>query len=422
MATPLDLRAEAQLDPSLTYPHPRSPHWQHPRQIFLTGATGFLGIYLLAELLTQTSAQIYCLVRAENAREGGERLLNLLRRYQIGRGSVADSRWSQGGLRPPTSWLSRIQPLVGDLAQPYLGWTASQFHDLGSRLDLIYHSAAGVAVTQTYEQLKVINVGGTQTLLDLAQRGQTTPFHYISSLGLFFGQPDPPQGAFRESDSPEPETVKGGYKQTKVVSEFMVHAAQKQGLPACIHRPGRILGHSATGIIDLDHNIKDFLFALLIASVQLQAYPRVSEAIEAAPVDYFSRALVHLARQESAFGCTFHLLNSRPCTWLELVATTQRLGYPLEGMAAEEWVQLFQDQGKQCLTAPIYQFLEMVIAARGTFLFPPKPAISDDLTAPYLESRGNFYPPPALDQRLLDVYFRYFHRVGAVSQAPLSEF
>lgn len=421
MATPPDLRAEALLDPSLTYPHPRSPHWQHPRHLLLTGATGFLGIYLLAELLAQTSAQVYCLVRAKDAKAGGDRLLALLRRYQIWRGAGSDPQWSPAGLRPSVSWLNRIQPLVGDLAQPYFGWSESQFQELGSRLDGIYHSAAGVAVTQPYGDLKAINVGGTQTLLDLAQRGQTTPFHYLSSLGLFFGQPDPPQGAFRETDFPDPATVKGGYKQTKVVSELMIQAAQKQGLPACIHRPGRILGHSATGIIDLDHNIKDFLFALLIASVQLQAYPRVSEAIEAAPVDYFSRALVHLGRQDSAFGRTFHLLNAKPCTWLELVATTQRLGYPLEGMAAEDWVQIFQSQGSRCLTAPIYAFLNQVIAARGTFLFPPKPAISDDLTAPYLESRNSLYPPPPLDQRQLSVYFRYFHQVGAVSQAPLPE-
>jgi len=412
MATPLDLRAEAQLDPSLTYPHPRSPHWQHPRQILLTGATGFLGIYLLAELLTQTSAQIYCLVRAKDGQDGGDRLLQMLQRYQL---------WRKGSDLRSSSWLNRIQPLPGDLAQPYLGWSETQFERLGSRLDRIYHSAAGVAVTQPYADLKAINVGGTQTLLDLAQRGQSTPFHYISSLGLFFGQPDPPQGAFRETDLPDPATVKGGYKQTKVVSELMVQAAQQRGLSACIHRPGRILGHSATGIIDLDHNIKDFLFALLIASVQLQAYPRVSEAIEAAPVDYFSRALVHLGRQEAAFGRTFHLLNAKPCTWLELVANTQRLGYPLEGMAAAEWVKRFQSQGQHCLTAPLYEFLNMVIAARGTFLFPPKPAIADDLTSPYLSARNLLYPPPALDPRLLTIYFSYFHRVGAVSQAPLPE-
>ncbi|MFQ7839861.1 MAG: SDR family oxidoreductase [Thomasclavelia spiroformis] len=35
----------------------------------LTGATGYLGSYLLRELLQETTMQIYCLIRAESLRE-----------------------------------------------------------------------------------------------------------------------------------------------------------------------------------------------------------------------------------------------------------------------------------------------------------------------------------------------------------------
>ena len=403
MAIPLDLRAEAHLDPSLHYRNPLSAHWQQPRTLLLTGATGFLGLYLLGELLTQTQAQIYCLVRANDAAAARQRLQGLWQEYQLDP-SLGD----------------RVQPLVGDLSQPHLGLSATAFTELGSRLDGIYHSGAGVAVTQPYDRLKAINVGGTQTLLHLAHIGQTTPFHYLSSLGLFFGQGTPAQGRFQESDFPEPASVKGGYKQTKVVSELLIQAAQERGLPACIYRPGRILGHSATGIIDLIQNPKDFLFILLIACVQLGCYPQVEEAIEAAPVDYFSRAIVHLAHQPASFCQVFHLLNSRPSTWLDLVATTQGLGYGLEGVTVEAWVEQWRQRGAAVLTPPLQGLLSQVIEARGTALFPPKPGIDDGQTAQALGTIAGAYPPPSLDKTLLQVYFRYFHRQGAVSQPPLA--
>ena len=58
------LRDDAVLDPGLTFePVPAAP----PRTMLLTGATGFLGAFVLAELLAQTDAHIHCLVRAPTA-------------------------------------------------------------------------------------------------------------------------------------------------------------------------------------------------------------------------------------------------------------------------------------------------------------------------------------------------------------------
>ncbi|NES19100.1 MAG: NAD-dependent epimerase/dehydratase family protein [Symploca sp. SIO3E6] len=172
---------------------------------------------------------------------------------------------------------------------------------MATSVDVIYHSAASVQVTRPYAELKAINVLGTQEVIRLAGRIQTKPLHFISTLGLFIGQGISATGAFLETDFPDLKSLKGGYKQTKAVAELLVQEAQKRGLPACIYRPGRIIGHSQTGIIDLDTNIKDFLFVLLIACVQMQVFPVVEELIEAAPVDYFSRAILQLAYQESSF-------------------------------------------------------------------------------------------------------------------------
>ena len=84
--------------------------------IFLTGATGFLGAFLLHELLQQTRADIYCLVRAANIEEGNRRLRNTLAQYLL---------WSE-----PLA--HRIIPVLGDLALPTLGLSSDEFDPTGA--------------------------------------------------------------------------------------------------------------------------------------------------------------------------------------------------------------------------------------------------------------------------------------------------
>ncbi|MBC1258931.1 SDR family oxidoreductase, partial [Trichormus variabilis] len=83
---------------------------------------GFLGAFLLDELLQQTQADIYCLVRAANAEEGKQKIQHTLESYLI---------WNE-------SHSSRIIPVVGDLSQPLLGLSQAQFTALARKLDVIY--------------------------------------------------------------------------------------------------------------------------------------------------------------------------------------------------------------------------------------------------------------------------------------------
>ena len=81
-----------------------APDWQRPREILLTGSTGFLGLYLLRELLTATTARVHCLVRADGAAHARRRIAQAAERYGLGALTT-----------------HRIEPLPGDLAEPNLG-------------------------------------------------------------------------------------------------------------------------------------------------------------------------------------------------------------------------------------------------------------------------------------------------------------
>src|SRR4029079_4008612 len=100
--------------------------------VLLTGGTGFLGAFLLLELLEQTQARISCLVRAADATAGMTRLRQNLAPYGL---SHAD-------------FDARVVPVLGDLEQPGLGMPSADLARLADEIDAIYHNGARVNFVQ----------------------------------------------------------------------------------------------------------------------------------------------------------------------------------------------------------------------------------------------------------------------------------
>jgi hypothetical protein len=118
----IDLNCEAVLDSTIFPEYPVDSFVTEPTSIFLTGATGFLGAFLLQELLLQTQGNIYCLVRSADADSGKIRIQKNLESYGI---------WNQ-------DFSTRIIPVVGDLSQPLLGLSSEEFKKMSSLIDVIY--------------------------------------------------------------------------------------------------------------------------------------------------------------------------------------------------------------------------------------------------------------------------------------------
>ncbi|HKX31268.1 MAG TPA: amino acid adenylation domain-containing protein, partial [Blastocatellia bacterium] len=250
-----DLRAEAVLDPEIQPAAVWSRPMSETRCIFLTGATGFLGAFLLQALLRRTEAEVWCLVRSRDAEEGRRKLLAALDSYRLG-----DDRFA-----------SRIVPVPGDLAQPRLGLSPEVFQSIAETADLVYHNGASVNFVYPYFLLKPVNVLGTQEALRLASRAKAKPFHYVSTISVFSATG--PASVIREDDEPAPpgddRRLPAGYAQSKWVAERLVMAARARGLPVSIYRPGRIAGDSRTGISNPD----DFVCRYLRGCLQLGAMP-----------------------------------------------------------------------------------------------------------------------------------------------------
>jgi thioester reductase-like protein len=318
MAPVTDLAAEAVLDPAIRADGVPVERPAQPERVLLTGATGFLGAFLLDELLRRTGATVHCLVRSADAEAGRRRIEQALTTYVPGH-------------QHPRS---RIVPVVGDLSGPRLGLSPEVFDDLATQVDVIYHNAAVVNWIYPYSRLKPANVGGTQEILRLAVRRRVKPVHVVSSLAVFPLVGKPGGTVIGERDGIDHGGVLyGGYTQSKWVAEKLVTIARSRGLPVAVYRPGLITGHSSTGAWNTD----DFMTRLFKSWIELGSAPDLDGALDMTPVDYVSSALVHLSLSERSLGSDFHLINPRPVHLREVVQWIRSAGYPVEQLPYDRW-------------------------------------------------------------------------------------
>ncbi len=295
-----------------------------PEHVLLTGATGFLGAFLLHELLQQTSAHIHCLIRAADYNSAQQRLRQHLQHYQLWRDDYAD----------------RITLVVGDLSQPDLGLTQAELQALAYQVDRIYHNGASVNLAYPYTAVRAANVLGTQVLLRLATQVKLKPITYVSTLSVFSGLDSAAGAITEETNLSQVPPPLGGYARSKWVAENLLWTACDRGVPVSIYRPGRILGHQQTGVC----NTRDRLSLMLRGCLYLGYAPAVETQVDMTPVDYISQAIVHLSQDSSTWGQAFHLCNPRSISWCSLVQQIQALGYPLRLVSYEQWQHTLTEQ------------------------------------------------------------------------------
>lgn len=399
----IDLQGEAVLDPTIE-PQPGAAAFvAEPINIFLTGATGFLGAFLLSEILQQTEADVHCLVRAPDPAAGMKKLKENLQSYSLWRESSS----------------TRLVPVLGDLAQPLLGLSAEDFDQLAGEIDVIYHNGALVNAAYPYSALKAANVLGTQEVLRLACRDKVKPVHFVSTLSVF-AQRDSSQMPIREQDQLDLSTgVAGGYAQSKLVAEQLVTIARSRGLPVSIYRPGRITGHSQTGVCNTD----DLMCKLIRLSLELRTVPDLDLMVDLTPVDYVSKAIVHLSRKKESRGKAFHLVNPSPLPWAGLVDWLRSYGYSFQQTSLDHWRQALMTasdgQPTNHFSSLLQWFYENDARERRPLAQQSDrnaPALTCENTLEGLDGSSVVCPP--VEAELLGVYFSYFVASGLLPRPP----
>jgi len=398
----LDLHAEVVLDPTIRLDNEPVAPAAEPRRILLAGATCFLGAFVLFELLQQTSADLYCLIRARTPEEGQQRIQRCLSSY---------GAWQE-------RFRTRLIAVPGDLSRPLLGLAPRQFHTLADTIDVIYHSAAWVHFLYPYSVLKATNVLGTQDILRLAAQGAVKPVHYVSNLAVF--SPDSYEGkVVYERDCLESsQGLSGGYAQSKWVAEKLVAKAQDRGLPVAIYRPGTITGHSQSGVWSPDEPLSKVLRGLIhirqVPAIDLLV-PDADLMMDMTPVDYASRAIVHLSRQPHQLGKAFHIVNPQPILWHELVTWLRSYGYDLRKATYDEWKAGLLKWSRRSQDHALVSLASFLPGGGSVQLMP---ILANRLQFDCQNTRdglvGTSITCPPVDAALLSTYFSYFIRRGFV--------
>lgn len=411
-----DLKPEVALDPEIGFQAP-AVGAADPANILLTGATGFLGAFLLYDLLNQTEAQIHCLIRCSNHEQGRERIHKILENYFPDNGCQR----------------SRITAVPGDLSKPLFGLSTRDFERLASSVDVVYHNAALVNGLSSYTQLKPTNVLGTQEAIRLAASVRLKPLHYVSSVSACPLEDTSDLKVVRERELDDDGLLYGGYPQSKWVAEQVVVLARSRGLPACIYRPGIITGDSRTGA----WSTTDATCKMIKVSVDSGITPDIDTAMDMTPIDYVSRALIHLSNRPESVGKIYHLANPKPVLARDLIAWIRSFGYPIRRIPYEAWrsemVALARDSETNVLSsfAPLFSTsfsnkvptwmtskliesqqsgVDRLISAIGARY--ANQSVQLDCHNTLRDLAGTSIVCPVVDDKLLNTYFSYFIRVG----------
>ncbi len=323
----MDLESEAVLDSAIIPLLSSHIDVVAAQTIFLTGATGFLGIFLLAELLEQTEAKIYCLIRAVDEREALIRLQHQIARYEL------KDRVN----------LKRVIAVCGDLSRSSLGLSEIRYREIAERVEVIYHNGALVNFVLPYKALKAANVLGTEEILRLACCGKAKAIHYVSTVSVFSEVPAINSYGYKENDEPKLSgNLTNGYAQSKWVAERLVTIARERGFQVTIYRPVTVSGDSRSGI----WNTEDFLCRLIKGCIQMGYAPVERVRMDMAPVDYMGRAIVSLSLLPSSIGACFHLNHPTPPYSDGLIDWFSQAGYRLDRIPYQDWVKKVLETGE----------------------------------------------------------------------------
>jgi NAD(P)-dependent dehydrogenase (short-subunit alcohol dehydrogenase family) len=247
---------------------------------FVTGATGFIGRHLVERLL-EREGDIHVLVR-EESRAKLDALIE---------------RWGAG---------DRVKPVIGDLSEHRLGIDPEP---LRGKIDHFFHLAAIYDMTADETRNALLNVGGTQNAVDLADELEAGTFHHMSSIavaGLY-------KGNFNEDMFDEGQPLAHPYHRTKFESEKLVR--ERLTRPWRVYRPSVVVGNSKTGEMDkIDGPYYFFKAIQKLRHALPQWFPLISLEwgwTNVVPVDYVAAAVDHIAHQDGHDGQAFHIVDPK---------------------------------------------------------------------------------------------------------------
>jgi fatty acid CoA ligase FadD9 len=351
-----DLRIERFLDESeieaASRATPASVLPESARVVLLTGANGFLGRFLLLELLSRAPSdggKVICVVRAPTGAAAAERLAESFRGADPALGARFQELAGHG----------RLEVLAGDLMKPGLGLTPAVYGRLAREVDSIVHNGALVNHVFSYAQLFEPNVIGTMEVIRLAIRERIKSIGYVSTVGVALGlarhepvrEDEDGRSLWKERRIDSGYAV--GYSTSKWACEVLLRdLADRLAVPVNVFRCSMIMAHREyAGQV----NATDLLTRLFVGLVSTGLAPQsfyqgdpCTAHFDGVPVDFVAGAIATIASRRTLGYATYHVVNPHWDDGVSLdvmVDWLEAAGYPLDRVPDyADWLRRFKER------------------------------------------------------------------------------
>jgi amino acid adenylation domain-containing protein/thioester reductase-like protein len=363
--------------------------------ILLTGATGFLGIHLLMELLYLTKSELYCLLRGENP------LLRLYEELDFYFGSY------------PADFKDRIKVITGDISIEKFGLDDQQYYKLAQDVGTIIHCAALTKHYGNYTDFEKVNIKGTSEVINFCLKFDKNLQHIstISISGNYLADEARTDAIFKENDFYIGQDISNFYVRSKFEAENLVFQAENNGLKANIFRVGIIAGRYSDG--KSQRNIEDnALYRRLKTYIILKAVPAnfLNHCLELTPVDLCARGIAKIISANRNHGLVFHMLNHKMLQGKEFLKILADLNFNIRVLADKAFNSYIIELSKSKFGKNILSGIITDVAING-LSYNGKITIDSKFTVDYL-SKLDFKWPEIEDlyikkiiQHMLDIHF-----------------
>lgn len=324
--------------------YPSAYTYKSPRNILLSGVTGFLGIHILQNFIENETGNIYCLIRNEPGLTTHIKLLDKLHFYF---GNKYDNLIDK-----------RIFIIKSNIVEENLGISIKNMENLANSVDTVINCAAKVSHYGSYNDFYDINVKAVDNLINFCLKYNKT-FYQVSTLSVsgnsFVDQYKEKQNFdkdvdFNENDFYIGQSLNNVYIRTKFEAEKLVLSAINNGLCGYIFRVGNLMPRYLDGKFQQNSKENAYLNRLL-GFLEIGSIPKslLDGYLEFTPVDYTADAILKIISYPSKSNIIFHLFNDNHITIRKFINILKDFNYCFNIISDEG----FNDKIKELINSNI---------------------------------------------------------------------
>ncbi|WP_336821958.1 SDR family oxidoreductase, partial [Staphylococcus capitis] len=309
---------------STKYKNLSNYNFKYSKSVLLTGATGYLGIHLLKELLFNTDSKVYVLIRKNNNSNKLTKLIDLWSYYF--ENTLIEN------------YQDRIFIIEGDISEYNLNLNYKEYTNLANKIDLIVNSAANVNHFAKRKDINKTNLDSLKYLLEFSKYKKTKEIHHMSTKSIASGEVrNKNYVKFTENHLDIGQKIDNVYIESKLNGELLLNSQRNESTNINIYRIGNLQCNSKNGTFQINQESNAF-FSIITAFKKLGSYPlTTSKDIEFTEVDKAAKACIKLMFNTQLKNETFHIYNPNYLS-LELLMRYYKKTYNLKALSWSEFI------------------------------------------------------------------------------------